>query len=389
MLAVGKALTAEQRLKRVSTEIIGREEFTPLVGVFMVGTKAIKDDVPTACTNGRDEMYGREFVENLSDAEFRFLMLHECFHKMYKHLTTWQALYKENKRLANMACDYVINIKLTDTEAYRMGWLKMPEGGLLDEQYRGKNAKQVYDLLKQDGEDGDGGDGFDSHDWEGAEELSQEEIEALAKEIDEAVRQGAVLAGKTKKGDMRDLQDLLETKQDWRELFRDFVMTTCSGKDISTWRRVNRRYIGMDVLMAGTISESVGDIVIGIDTSGSIGAPELARFMGEVKGICEQVSPSRVHVMYWDTEVCKHEVYLQHELDGLIQRTEVKGGGGTDASAVARYLAEKEIKAECVVQFTDGYIGSNWGTWSVPTLWCINGNKGACSPVGKTIHIED
>ena len=385
MLAVGKTLTAEQRLKRISTEIIGREEFTPLVGVFMVGTKSIRDDVPTACTNGRDEMYGREFVENLSDAEFRFLMLHECYHKMYKHLTIWQDLYKQDRRRANIACDHVINIKLKDTEAYRMGWLSMPEGGCLDEQYRGMNAKQVYDLLGQ--QDG-GGEGFDDHDWEGAEELSQEEVEALAKEIDEALRQGAVLAGKTKKGDVRDLQELLETKQDWRELFREFVMTTCSGKDISTWRRVNRRYIGMDVLMAGTISESVGDIVIGIDTSGSIGAPELARFMGEVKGICEQVRPSRVHVMYWDTEVCKHEVYLQDELEGLIQRTEVKGGGGTDASAVARFMAEKEIKAECVVQFTDGWVGS-WGTWSVPTLWCIHGNRDACSPVGKTIHIED
>jgi predicted metal-dependent peptidase len=66
-----------------------------------------------------------------------------------------------------------------------------------------------------------------------------------------------------------------------------------------------------------------------------------------------------------------------------------KGGGGTDASAVVRYMAEKDIKPECVIQFTDGYVGSTWGSWSVPVLWCINGNRYAVAPVGKTIHIED
>ena len=298
-------------------------------------------------------------------------------------------------RKANVACDYVINIKLADTDAGKNKWITMPEGGLLDEQYRGMDTKQVWDLLPDDdggdggeGEPGDG-EGFDSHDWDGAQEMSAEEREGLAKEIDEAIRQGAVLAGKNGSGGDRILEELLETKVDWRELLRDFVTSTCAGKDYSTWRKVNRRYVGMDMLMPGSISEAVGDIVIAVDTSGSIGGPELAHFMGEVKGICEQVKPSRVHVMYWDTEVARHEVYLQDELDGLVKSTKPAGGGGTEVECVPAYIQDKELNVECVVVLTDGYLGGSWGDWKHPVLWAINGNKRATAPIGKTVHIDD
>ena len=400
-LAIGKKLTAEQRLSKAVVDIISKDEFIALAGVLMIGKKTVVDGLPTARTNGRDEEYGREFVDKLTDPELRFLVLHENYHKMYRHLTTWKHLYKQNQQKANAACDYVINIKLFDTNAGQSQWIKMPEGGLIDEKYRGMDTKQVWDLLPEDdgddgsgegqpgGGNGSGGEGFDSHDWEGAQEMSAEERETLGKEIDEAIRQGAVLAGKNGSGGDRILEELLETKVDWRELLRDFVTSTCAGKDYSTWRKVNRRYVGMDMLMPGSISEAVGDIVIAVDTSGSIGGPELAHFMGEVKGICEQVKPSRVHVMYWDTEVARHEVYLQDELEGLVKSTKPAGGGGTEVECVPAYIQDKELNVECVVVLTDGYLGGAWGEWKHPVLWAINGNKRATAPIGKTVHIDD
>ena len=195
----------------------------------------------------------------------------------------------------------------------------------------------------QQGEGKGGGSGFDEHDWDGAQALSAEEAEELAKEIDEAVRQGAIMAGKMGTGGLRDLKDLLEPKKDWRELLRDFMTATCSGKDYSTWRKVNRRYVGMDMLMPSSISESMGEIVVAIDTSGSIGENELRSFLSEVKGICDNVKPSKVRVLYWDTEVCGHEVYEQAELDNLPRSTKPKGGGGTMVECVPQYMAEHEI----------------------------------------------
>ena len=298
-----------------------------------------------------------------------------------------------------MAMDYVINVKLFDTDANRHGWIKMPECGLLDEQYRGMDVAQVYKKLKQNpppsgggGGQGDGGAGsgqdMDEHDWANAQEMSAEERDALAREIDEAIRQGAAVAGKLGSGGDRLLSEVLQTKQDWRELLREFVTSTTAGKDFSTYRKVNRRFVGMDLLMPGSVSEAVGDIVVAIDTSGSIGEVELAHFMGEVTGICEQVKPSRVHVVYWDTEVARHEVYLQDELDDLVKSTKPAGGGGTMVECVPEYIRDKSLNVECVVVLTDGYLGGSWGTWPVPVLWAINGNKRATADVGVTIHID-
>lgn len=386
MLSIGKQLTAEQRLRKAVIDIIGRNEFIALTGVLLIGTKIVDDKVKTACTNGRDEAYGRKFVDELSDAEFRFVVLHECYHKMYKHLTTWKHLHDVDHDKANRACDYVINLKLANTDACKEGWIKLPDGVLIDNSFADMDSAKVFKLLQSRPKGSDEYNPFDEHKWDEAQEMSEQEQKDLAKEIDNALRQGALLAGKVGTGANRDLGDLLDPKQDWRELLRDFVTTTCAGKDYSTWRRPNRRYVGMDILMPSAISESLGEIVIGIDTSGSIGDEDLNAFLSEIKGICDTVKPSKVRLLYWDTAVRKQEVYLQDELDGLVHATKPAGGGGTDATCVPQYLNEHGIKPECVVMLTDGYVGG-WGQWSVPVLWCILNNKRATADVGKTVHI--
>ena len=52
-------LTEEQRLSKAVVSIMGNDDYAALSGVLMVGERGIKDDVPTAYTNGRDEYYGR------------------------------------------------------------------------------------------------------------------------------------------------------------------------------------------------------------------------------------------------------------------------------------------------------------------------------------------
>ena len=102
MLALNQALTAEQRLQKAVMSIMAHDNYVGLSSVLMIGDRRVDDTIPTACTDGRDEMYGRAFVDGLNDAELRFLILHECYHKMYQHLTTWKHLYKKNPPLANV-----------------------------------------------------------------------------------------------------------------------------------------------------------------------------------------------------------------------------------------------------------------------------------------------
>ena len=394
MLGMSNKLTAEQRLSKAVVAIMQNPKYVALAGVIMIGERGVKDDVPTACTNGRDEYYGRAFIEDLTDAELRFLVLHETYHKLYKHLTTWGHLYKDNAQLANMACDYVINCKITDDNTD--GFAVMPKGGLLDPKYRGMDSAAVYKLLKEDQENGgqgqqgnEGGGGFDSHDWEGAQELSDEDKHELARELDEAIRQGALAAGKAGGEVSRDLQDLLQPQIDWREVLRDFISSTCSGNDYSTWARPNRRFMSSGVYMPSGISEKVDELVLAIDTSGSIDQRSLTVFLTEVKAICDTVKPDVVRLLYWDTQVCRDERYTAQGLDQLVTSTKPKGGGGTDVACVPKYMQDQGIKPQAVICLTDGYLYNGWGQWSTPLLWCILDNDRAKPDVGKYVNIKN
>ena len=372
MLAIGQQLTTEQRLNKCVVDIMANPKYYALTGILMIGEKRICDTTPTAYTNGRDEVYGRAFCDSLNDAELRFLILHECYHKLYRHLVTWKHLWEENKQLANMACDYVINIKIADDNQDGFATMTGPlTKGCYDVKYRGMDSAEVYNMLKQDppqdgGDGGSGGDGqsLDEHGWDDAQEMTPDEQNELAREIDEAIRQGALVAGKTGSGGDRDLQDLLQPQVDWREVMRDFITTTCTGNDYSTWRRPNRRFMSSGVYLPSGISESVNELVIATDMSASIGDREVAVALTEIKSIADTVHPEAVRLLYWDTQVCQDERYESHDLDTMVESTRPKGGGGTSVECVPEYMTAKHITPQAVIVITDGYLGGAWGQWS-------------------------
>ena len=339
-------------------------------------------------------------------------------HKAYRHLVVWEKLYKRNAVLANIACDYVINLQIHDYDPNKYD-TEMPtdeEGkvmGCIDEKYRGMDSQEVFlKLIEERGEDygkvkvyvigeeGDenrsSGDGegiptFDEHDWEGASEATQEEKNEAGKEIEQALRQGSILVGKMGGNVDRNISEMLTPKIDWKEALRDFVKSTTQGKDQSTWRRLHKRYLAADLIMPSSYSEKVGGIAIGIDTSGSIGSEELNQFLSEVKSICEEVSPEYIDLLYWDTHVAARETYTENELAGLTESTKPAGGGGTEPACVPKFMKKHNMTPECLLMLSDGYIGhqdaSNWDI-SAPVLWCIKGNSRFEAPVGKTVHVE-
>lgn len=410
----------ERKLRKVKVGLMRKPEFALWSGVMMVGTTKLSDDIPTAYTNGRDEVYGRELVKNLNEKQLGFVILHETLHKAFRHLTTWAKLYKEDPKLANRACDYVINLMLVEmdpSETHIAFPTKDGERfGLYDKQYKGMNARQVFNLLKQqqkdggsqgggagegegEGEDEDqGAGGFDEHDWGGAGELSQAETQELEREIDRAIRQGQIAQQKAtgkNAGDIdRAIGELLTPQVDWREVLREFVSTVCSAKDASSWRRVNRRFIGSDIYLPTMIGERVGRIAVGVDTSGSIGGAEINRFLSEVQAITQNVRPETIDLIYWDSQVAAHEEYGDHgaDMDSLVSSTKPRGGGGTDPRSMMHYLKKNKIEPQCIIMLTDGEI-YDWGNdWNAPVLWVIcNAYRGSkiTAPVGKTVHIEE
>ena len=386
-------LSALNMIERAHVELMNHKDTMEYAGVIMVGKYKVSEDVPTAMTNGIDCIYGDEFIRKLSESDRRGLIMHENLHKTFQHTFLWKHLYEKNAKIANQACDYVINIIIKDLDKKSGAFVTLPQGGLYDERFRGMSSQEVFDILMDEreeggsGGDGDGDDeegaGLDSHDWSDLPKDKQDEIK---KEIDQAIRQGALMAGKLGGNLSRELGELLQPKVDWREQLRDFVTSLADGKDVSTWQRVNRRWLQHDMYMPSTLSETIGRIVVGIDTSGSC-FDALEPFLSELQSICATVKPDIVDLIYWDTEVAKHEIYDREKQDKLVQSTKPAGGGGTDPSCVPAYIEANKLNPECVIMLTDGYVGT-WGTWKHPLVWCIVGGNKATPTVGASIYVD-
>ena len=405
----------ERRLKKAHITLMRNPKFALWSGIFMVGKcEVVPGSVcPTAMTNGRDVYYGQSFVDGLDERELHFVVLHEAMHKALRQLTVWRKLFEENARLANIAADHVINLMIMSFDPQETLVTLPKKNGqsfvCYDPKYKGMNTKQVYDLLKQEqkekgrgggegqpgGEPGEGdGGSFDYHDWDGAKELSAEEKKELERELDQAIRQGEALHkklnGKGAGNVSRELGDLLAPQINWKDQLREFVKATCAAKDTSSWARPNRRFLSQGIYMPSWQGETIGRVAVGVDTSGSIGVKALNTFLSEIKAVCDEVRPSHVDLIYWDSRVAGHETYEGSELEGLVSSTKPMGGGGTEPACVERYIEKEQLRPECVIMLTDGYVpnwGGNWG--GVPVLWVVAGNPGAMATVGKTIHIND
>jgi len=404
-------ITPERKLKKAKIDVM-RSTLPGLrlwAGIMSIGKTSLCDKTPTAYTNGRDEVYGTAFVERLPVQQLSFVCLHEAMHKGLRHLTTWRKLFDEDQALANRACDYVVNrmiVKADPTESV-VQFPRNPDGtrlGLYDTRFDGMSAKQVFDLLKQEqekpnenssGGDGGGGESFDEHGWEDAEGLPEEEQKALQKEIDHALRRGEAEAKKcgAGRGDIpAEVGQLLRPQIDWKQALREFITQHCVRKDDSTYRRLNRRFHALDLIMPTSYGESLGHIVVGADLSGSMwsGDPSpMRKILSEFVGITRMVNPEHVDLLYWDGEVTGHEEYRQGDYESIANAMRPKGGGGTDPRCVERYLKDNGIKPDCIVMLTDGEVFGQWGeAWPAPILWVIVGNPKIVAGTGKTVHVE-
>lgn len=383
-------MNVSDRIKKAHIAVMQHKEFCAFAGILACGNVEVTTSVPTACTDGWNVKYNPEFIEQhmATDPELRLLVLHEAMHKAYRHMTVWKYLSKINHQLANVAMDHFVNLSLIDTDAGN-GFLQMPKVGIQPEpKYRGWNVLQIFtDLEDEDeGDDGDGPDGFDEHDFDGPPGNDSPTDQEIEDEIGRAIRQGEMIRKQRSKGAGGSdgmFGDLLAPKVDWRKALRDFITETCAGRDESSWAKPNRRFLSDDVYMPSMVGTTLNELVVGFDTSGSVfGGSEMTRFVSEITTIIEQVKPSKIHVIYWDTAVAGHQTFEDGQF--AVQNLKPKGGGGTDGAVLFDYLRKKRITPDAIVQFTDGYVG-DWGKTDVPTLWAITTDMTA--PFGTTIHL--
>jgi predicted metal-dependent peptidase len=391
--------------EKLVTARIGLLLRAPFFGNLATRMTLINADAwcPTAATDGRKFYYNSEFVNNLPLKQLEFLVGHEVLHAVYDHMGRRG---NRDPKLWNIADDYCVNWDLVEQ---RVGD-KIPIA-LYDSKYKGMSAEEVYDdlyenadkinideLMKRlldehldgDGEDGDG-DGEGDKPGNGRPKLSEEEKKAIRDEVKEAVlaAANAAGAGNIPGGVKRMIRDLCEPVMDWRELLQQQIESTV--KSDFTWARPSRRGWHMDAVMPGMKPGEQIDVVIGIDTSGSITDTDLKIFLSEIKGIMESYDEYRIHVVGWDTEVHNSEVFTSDNITN-IEEFVPGGGGGTDPHCVWRWLEENQIEPKKLIMFTD-YCFFGWSPEEVEqycdTVWIIKGNKSAEPEFGVYAHYED
>lgn len=392
-------LDAHNRIIAVHVDISNNALFAGLSGVVYVGDVKFVEECPTAGTDGRDVIYNEQFVMGLSRKQLRFVVLHEAMHKALQHCTNYQALSEKYGMLTNMAMDYVVNATLFEIDPSFQFIEKTTEPvPLFDPKYQGWSFIEVLqDLLKNckvtevDGVqmvEGAGGQPLDEHTF-GKLPKDSKEANENGRQIDDAIRQGKVLAeklaGKKSAGSPLD-RATQKRDTNWREHMREWITALCEGDDYSRFAPPNKRLLPLGVVMPSHFSEATGELIIACDTSGSMGGIYPTVF-GEVARIVENVQPDGVRMLWWDSAVCGEQYFKPHEFANIASLLKPAGGGGTSPECVVQYIREKKYQPKGVVWLTDGYLDGSDGKVDVPALWGVVDNDHFVPPQGKAVRI--
>jgi predicted metal-dependent peptidase len=416
----------ELRIKKAHIALMKHPETALYSGVLLMGVSEVVEKASfTAYTDGVNKRYAKPFLETVkTEPKLRGLVLHENLHVALKQIPRGKDMFKENAQMANMSADFVVNDIIANIKGNVVGGneliVELPDGALYDPMFHNWSMREVYNYLKKhakpkpkrgngQGQGGqpsndpsEGGNGDtevevngktydlsnqDEHDTSG--DLTPDQAKELGDKIDRALREGGMLAGRMGAKIPRTISDLLAPKIDWREALREFVSSSMKGKDEYTWRRLNKRQLVNDIYLPSVEDETIGEVVVGIDTSGSIGTRELTAFATELASVCELCQPEQVRILWWDTQVHGEQVFKPDQYANIASVLKPIGGGGTVVSAVSEYIIKNRIDSECVLMFTDGYLESDI-VWKVtsPTLWMIVGNNDFEPPSGKKVVFD-
>ena len=172
----------------------------------------------------------------------------------------------------------------------------------------------------------------------------------------------------------------------WRDATLEFMQDVCEGDELSRICPPNKRLLPSGFLMWSHYSETVGEIILACDTSGSMGSVYPVVF-GEIAHICQTLLPESVRVIWWDSRVRSEQVFTPDNYEAIASLMKPQGGGGTTVSAVADYIQEKKYEPRALIYLTDGYIESEYRTPALPILWGVVDNTRFVPRVGKKVDI--
>ena len=381
------SMKAEDRIIKARVQLLSKEPFWGMLILHLTFEKL--DDIPTIAVSEHGRVYyNEEFINNLSDDELKGVLAHEVSHLMLNHL---ERLGNRDPFRANMAMDYVVNLILLDNG------FKLPNGALVNYDYRDMCWEEVYDKLPKDVANKCPYDcsscpfkkgkippfgkpvvcrngSFDKHIFgdqlkraKGKDgKLDRKSLKRMGlpeglsgrklskhkpnwRKIVADAYNHAKLIGKLPSGMDRLIEDIVEPKLNWREKLYRFI--TRSIPFNYSYSRPSRKSIPSGYYFPHVLKEKL-EVIGCIDTSGSMSDEEIAEGLGHFLSIVKSFPNIDLTLFSCDAKLyVANKVASEHDL----KVAKLKGGGGTDFRPIFKWIRDNTPNARLLVFFTDAF----------------------------------
>ncbi|MGD8956537.1 MAG: VWA-like domain-containing protein, partial [Chromatiaceae bacterium] len=134
-----------------------------------------------------------------------------------------------------------------------------------------------------------------------------------------------------------------------------------------------------------SLKSSQIEIVVAIDTSGSIRENEMDEFLSEVSALKGQMR-ARVTLLACDSSLSEDAPWVFEPWEEFRCPMQIKGGGGTDFRPVFEWLDQYGQHPELVVYFTDAQGRFPQYEPNYPVIWLVKGKENV--PWGQRIQLN-
>ena len=401
--------TPERKVRDATASMLATH---PFFGMLMLRMPIVEGSVETIAGDGSSLQYNPEWVAEATHDEIKGCIAHIVMGCALKHHTRrGERDYKKWQRASRMATAEILqrenfwvpdDVQAIDDAVERI-YDTLPDDPKSDD--AGGDAGGSGGETgggQQDGADGEPsgetggqqGDGSSTKPGDGKGDATPGEIQdapADATDQQEAdwdrAAQQAMQITKAQGKEPGNVEQVFEGAHDhfrhWTDVLREFMRATAPTD--YTWSRPNRRLIDSGLYLPGVTGEGMGEIVIAIDTSGSVDDARVNRNCAEIFAIAEEVMPERVHVIQCDTRVVAHDDF--HPLEAPSEIT-VKGRGGTKFQPVFDAVEEAGINPDVLIYLTD-LRGPMPDEPNYPVVWAVeDSTQEARVPFGSSLVIE-
>ncbi|MDH3901140.1 MAG: VWA-like domain-containing protein, partial [Gammaproteobacteria bacterium] len=246
-----------------------------------------------------------------------------------------------------------------------------------------RQGEQHEQSLKPDTENGEGLGGEAGHSVAPPDPLSGSEREQLSIQWRQRLAgaaQQAMQAGKLGGNLLRLVDHLLAPQLPWRMLLARYL--TAASRDDYSYMRPSRRE-GSAIFP--TLRSGQTELLVVLDTSGSIKPAEMREFVTELDAIKGQVR-ARITLHACDAELAANGPWVFEPWEEFEMPGSLRGGGGTRFTPVFDWLQQAGQKPDLLVYFTDAEGEFPQQEPDFPVIWLVKGRGKV--PWGQRIQLN-